>query len=328
MNKQEVKELLLSKKGYQKKGINWLANHLHTPHHVIVEALREVRKGEINQVESKNKVERVEVEVKSKNNVESDIQKTELYKKFLEFSDALKSYSEKPIEYKPRTIKKESNTLVIADLHEPFCLDNYLDFCKEQQEIFKCKNVIFIGDLVDNHATSQWNHDPDGMSAGDEFQVALKRMNRWYKEFPIAKVCIGNHDSRPFRKAFVSGVPSSWLKSYSELLQVPKEWQFGMVHMKDNVIYTHGTGLSGELAAMNAARENRQSTVIGHLHTVANIRYLASYKDLIFGMTVGCGIDEKQYAFAYGQNNARKPVISCGVVLNNGTLPVVIPMEL
>jgi hypothetical protein len=78
------------------------------------------------------------------------------------------------------------------------------------------------------------------------------------------------------------------------------------------------------MAAINTARENRQSTVIGHLHTVCNTRYLASYKDLIFGMSVGCGIDHEKYAFAYGKENSRKPVVSCGVILNG--IPINIPM--
>ena len=47
-----------------------------------------------------------------------------------------------------------SNILVIGDLHEPFCLDAYLDFCKEQYDKFNCNEVIFIGDIIDNHFSS------------------------------------------------------------------------------------------------------------------------------------------------------------------------------
>ena len=79
------------------------------------------------------------------------------------------------------------------------------------------------------------------------------------------------------------------------------------------------------MASINAARENKQSTVIGHLHTVCNTRFLASYKDLIFGITVGCGIDHTKYAFAYGREQTRKPVLACAVVLN-GTTPINLPM--
>ena len=165
------------------------------------------------------------------------------------------------------------------------------------------------------------------MSAGDEFNLAIERMKRWYYTFPNVKVCIGNHDALPFRKAFSAGLPKTWLKTYQELLQSPPTWEWDFVHQVKGVIYQHGTGLSGEMAAINAARENRQSTVIGHLHTVMNTRFLASYKDLIFGVTVGCGIDHEKYAFAYGKQNTRKPVVACAVILD-GKLPINIPMPI
>ena len=38
------------------------------------------------------------------------------------------------------------NVLVIGDLHEPFCLDGYLDWCIEQYYAYKCTEVVFIGD--------------------------------------------------------------------------------------------------------------------------------------------------------------------------------------
>jgi predicted phosphodiesterase len=219
------------------------------------------------------------------------------------------------------------NVLVIGDPHEPFTKEGYLEFCRKIQEEYDCGTVIHIGDAVDNHAVSYHEKDPEGMSAGDEFNLALERMKRWYYTFPNVKVCIGNHDALPFRKAFSAGLPKTWLKTYQELLQSPPTWEWDFVHQVNGVIYQHGTGLSGEMAAINAARENRQSTVIGHLHTVMNTRFLASYKDLIFGVTVGCGIDHEKYAFAYGKQNTRKPVVACAVILD-GKLPINIPMPI
>lgn len=219
------------------------------------------------------------------------------------------------------------NVLVIGDPHEPFTKDGYLEFCRKVQQEYDCGTVIHIGDAVDNHAVSYHEKDPEGMSAGDEFNLALERMKRWYYTFPNVKVCIGNHDALPFRKAFSAGLPKTWLKTYQELLQSPPTWEWDFVHQVKGVIYQHGTGLSGEMAAINAARENRQSTVIGHLHTVMNTRFLASYKDLIFGVTVGCGIDHEKYAFAYGKQNTRKPVVACAVILD-GKLPINIPMDI
>ena len=44
-----------------------------------------------------------------------------------------------------------NNVLVIGDLHEPFCLDKYLEFCVSKYEQFDCTEVVFIGDCLDNH---------------------------------------------------------------------------------------------------------------------------------------------------------------------------------
>lgn len=228
---------------------------------------------------------------------------------------------------KPYLDGNPNNVLVIGDPHEPFTKEGYLEFCRKIQQEYDCGTVVHIGDAVDNHAISYHEKDPEGMSAGDEFNLALERMKRWYHTFPNVKVCIGNHDALPFRKAFSAGLPKTWLKTYQELLQSPPTWEWDFVHQVNGVIYQHGTGLSGEMAAINAARENRQSTVIGHLHTVMNTRFLASYKDLIFGVTVGCGIDHEKYAFAYGKQNTRKPVVACAVILD-GKLPINIPMPI
>ena len=40
--------------------------------------------------------------------------------------------------------KQIENVLIIGDLHEPFCLDGYLEFCKEQYVKHNCNRVIFI----------------------------------------------------------------------------------------------------------------------------------------------------------------------------------------
>lgn len=241
-------------------------------------------------------------------------------------------YASKSALVKPVKIIKvnpfdKKNVLIIGDTHEPFCQEGYLDHCLKVQKEYDCGSIVHIGDLVDNHAVSYHESDPDGRSPGDEFKMALDNCDEWYKAFPEAVICIGNHDRLPFRKAFTAGLPKNWLKSYQEMFNSPKGWKWDFVHTINGVIYQHGTGLSGEMASINAARENRTSTVIGHLHTVSNIRFLASHKDLIFGMSVGCGIDHHKYAFAYGRENTRKPVLGCGVVIN-GKLPINIPMNL
>ena len=39
-------------------------------------------------------------------------------------------------------LRTVNNVLVVGDIHEPFCLDGYLDFCKEQYNRFNCNKVV------------------------------------------------------------------------------------------------------------------------------------------------------------------------------------------
>jgi predicted phosphodiesterase len=207
------------------------------------------------------------------------------------------------------------NILVIGDLHEPFCLDNYLEFCKQQYKKYKCNKVIFAGDMIDNHFSSYHDTDPDGMGGGYELELAIKRLKPWYKEFPIADVCIGNHDKLPRRKAFSGGVPKAWMREYKDVLGVPK-WTFKAEFVYDGVVYTHGTN-----KARAKAKNDLTSIVQGHLHSDFYIDYFVGRNYAIFAMQVGCGVDREAYALAYAKNFP-KQAIGCGVVLDNGTRPI------
>ena len=90
--------------------------------------------------------------------------------------------------------KKERRILVIGDLHAPFVLEGYLEHCQEVYANYNCNQVIFIGDILDNHAFSYHEPDPDGLSPGSELIMAKKFVKKWYEAFPNADVCIGNHD--------------------------------------------------------------------------------------------------------------------------------------
>ena len=43
--------------------------------------------------------------------------------------------------------KDPKNVLIIGDLHCPFVVDGYLEFCKKVQDDFDCGTVIFAGTL-------------------------------------------------------------------------------------------------------------------------------------------------------------------------------------
>ena len=215
-----------------------------------------------------------------------------------------------------------NNVLVCGDLHEPFCLPEYTNFCKEQYDKYNCNEVVFIGDIIDNHYSSYHETDADGLGGKDELELAVSRIQRWYNVFKKATVVIGNHDRIIMRKAQTSSIPSKWIKSYKDVLEVPN-WTFTERYVKDGVQYVHGEGGT----ARTKCRADMMNTVQGHLHTQAYCEHYVGRNFRVFGMQVGCGIDFKQYSFAYAKAG-KKPAIGCSVVLNNGTLPINILMDL
>lgn len=219
---------------------------------------------------------------------------------------------------------KSTNTLVIGDLHCPFDLDDYLQFNLSLYKKYKIDDVVFIGDVVDGHAWSYHEHDPDGQSAGDELSSAIKRLKRWYKAFPKAKITLGNHDLLIARKAFSAGLSQRFIRDLGEILEAPKTWQFVDQFQKDNVMYIHGS--IGN--AIKRAKESRISTVQGHLHSQSFVEWSVSERDKLFGLQVGCGIDRDAYAFAYGKPFAKKPIIGSGIILESGRLPFIELMDL
>ena len=208
-----------------------------------------------------------------------------------------------------------SKVLVIGDIHEPFCLDGYLQHCKNQYNLFNCNKVVFIGDIIDSHYSSFHSTDPDGMSAKDELNLSIKKLRKWHKAFPKATVIIGNHDRIVARKALANGISAKWIKEYKDVLEVPT-WNFKTDETIDNVLYVHGEGAT----AFTKAKTLFQSVVAGHTHTKCYIEYMNN----VFGMQVGCGVDKDSYAMAYAKNYA-PPQIACGVVID-GKLPILIKM--
>ena len=210
-------------------------------------------------------------------------------------------------------IKEENRILVIGDIHAPFELDGYFEFCKETYANYNCNKVIFIGDIIDNHYSSFHVSDPDGMGGGDELDRAINCVKKWYKAFSKADVLIGNHDRIIMRKAFDSQIPKRWVKSYNDVLGTPK-WNWTERIVYDNVQYVHGEGGT----ARTKSKNDMMSTVQGHIHTQAYVDWAVGRNFKVFSMQVGCGVDGNSYAAAYAKN-FKKQAIGCGVVIGGHT---------
>ncbi|QDP64679.1 MAG: hypothetical protein Unbinned4585contig1001_43 [Prokaryotic dsDNA virus sp.] len=234
-------------------------------------------------------------------------------------------YRLKPHEIKliKRVRKQEGKTvLVIGDLHEPFCLESYRDWCVEQYHKHSCNQVIFIGDLIDNHYSSYHETNPDGMSGGTELELAIKKISLWYKNFPKATCIIGNHDRMVMRKGQTANIPKKWIKSYKEVLEVPG-WNFVERFVQDGVQYIHGEGGT----ARTKCRADMMNTIQGHLHTQCYTEHYVGQNYRVYGTQTGCGINHESYAMAYAKYG-KKPAIGCVVVKENGKLPINLLMEL
>jgi len=229
------------------------------------------------------------------------------------------------MEYRPRLNETEYNlilnarknngnrVLCIGDLHEPFCLDGYIDFCIEIYKKHSCNKVVFIGDVIDNHYSSYHETDADGLGGGNELDLAIEKISKWYEAFPQADVTIGNHDRLIMRKAQTGGIPTKWIKEYKEVLNTP-EWNFTHRVIIDNVQYIHGEAGT----AKAKCKADMMSTVQGHLHTQCYTEWFAGANFKIFGAQVGCGIDHDAYAMAYAKAG-KKPIIGCAVIINGKT---------
>ena len=219
--------------------------------------------------------------------------------------------------------------LVFSCTHIPFEHPQYLDFLLEIQQRVKCGTVVCCGDLVDNHALSMnFEQNPNGRSPVDEINEARIHLKAYFKAFPSIFLSLGNHDRRIDLKARHVGLPEDVFRPFRDIWGLPSGWKDAYSHDIDGVKYLHGTGTSGDNAPEKCSIMNRQSCVIGHIHHNLKSGYMASNRDRILYMGVGCGIDIKRYAFEYGRDFVKRPVLGCGVVTDNGRNCQVFAMNL
>ena len=219
-----------------------------------------------------------------------------------------------------------SRVLVISDTHEPFAHPHAIQFLEDVKHRFKCNKVVHIGDELDQAALSNFDSNPDGMSAGDELKAGQQAMKKWYKAFPNVDVMESNHGVRPFKKAFRAGIPTAYVRGYREFMKAPPGWNWFPKLFIDGVMYFHGEPFAGQTGHINAANKTRNSVVIGHLHCGGGVQYMQTHKDRIFALNVGCLINDKTYPFKYAENHATRPTLGCGVVLD-GREAFFVPMK-
>jgi len=225
--------------------------------------------------------------------------------------------------------KKEDNSriLTFSCLHVPYMHRDAVAFLEAIKNKFKPTRVIDLGDTVDFHSMSFHNHSPDLPGPSDELKKAIDTLKPIYKLFPNVDAMDSNHSSLIYRRAVAYGIPSSVIRPFNEIMEAPSGWQW----MFDLTItlptggrcyFHHSRGAN----VMRVSQGMGMSVVSGHLHSEFSVGYWGNPSSLNFGMQVGCLVNPKALAFAYGNNNMKRQMIGCGVIVDGK--PQLIPMVL
>lgn len=234
-------------------------------------------------------------------------------------------------DFRTEVVKQDnSRILIIPDQHAPYHHKDAIEFLIAVAAKLRPTRVINLGDETDGHALSMHDSDPSLDSAGVELAKAREFIGALERVFPIMDVCHSNHGSLVYRRAFKSGIPTEYIKSYREILFPDgrgQGWDWREKHRitlpnGEDVIFQHQS--SGD--TLNNAAHERASIVEGHEHGKFEIQYRSSTTALYWSLISGCLIDPKALAFAYGKLFPKKPLLGCSAVIDS--IPRLIPMEL
>ena len=215
-------------------------------------------------------------------------------------------------------------TLIFSCLHLPYTHPHAVDFLAETKRKYRPKVIVNLGDEIDAHALSRFTHDPDLPSAGHEIHWARTQLKSLYHLFPVVRCCVSNHTWRAYVRAKSAGIPTDFLRPISEVLGAPKGWVWQSEWLLNGTLFIHGEGFGGRAPALTAAERLRANVAIGHVHTAAGVYYSYGPRDRLFGMSVGCLINETHPAFEYARTNALRPALGCGVIVEG--IPIYVPM--
>lgn len=135
-----------------------------------------------------------------------------------------------------------------------------------------------------------------------------------------------NHSSLIYRKGIKHGIPRGFLREYNDFLNV-KKWKWVdnyTLTMPDGqrCFFTHG--ISADVAKVSQI--NSMCCVQGHYHSKFKIEYWANPDALMWGMQVGCLIEQTNMAFTYSKNFKTKFIMGCGMIIDSQ--PKLVPMVL
>lgn len=205
--------------------------------------------------------------------------------------------------------------LIIGDTQTPWMHKNYIKFLCHERDKYNPDVIVHIGDAIDNYSFSRYQKNPDAISAEQEYENTMYQMERLYREFPDVKLILGNHDLRIARKAEEAGLTKRQIRPIEEVYCMPNGWEVARSFVIDDVYYFHGEKNGGQSGWQNYCLRQCQSSVAGHAHSTAGVRYHQLRDDIqIFSMQVGCGMDENSLGASYAIGTQGRGVLGLGTV--------------
>ena len=211
-------------------------------------------------------------------------------------------------------------------MHLPYQHKDAIIFLKEIKKEFKPDKIVNIGDLLDFHAISMHETNPDLYSAGMELDKAKEYIKQIEDIFPEVIEVDSNHSSLVYRRALRYGMSKQFLKPYGEFLGTRKwKWIDDLTLTMSNgqrCFFTHGRSAD----VLKVSQTMGMNCVQGHYHTKFLISYWANPDNLFFAMNVGCLINQKSMAFNYAKNFKTRFILGCAIILDG--VPRLLPMVL
>ena len=111
-------------------------------------------------------------------------------------------------------------------MHIPYHHRDSFAFLWKVKKAFNCTNYLNVGDILDHHAGSFHESEPDALSPEDEYYAAQKYGRELQAMFPNMIISEGNHDKIPKRKLKTAGLPASMVGDYNALYGFKDSWQW------------------------------------------------------------------------------------------------------
>ena len=123
-------------------------------------------------------------------------------------------------------VSSKGNYLIISDLHIPYHHRDAFSFLESVSEYYDCKVILNVGDMIDHHAGSYHESEPDALSPEEEYYQSMEYCNELQDIFPSMIITEGNHDKIPQRKLKTCGLPASMVYDYNKLYKLDAKWKW------------------------------------------------------------------------------------------------------